>query len=384
MKNKIIGYYNTKFGELWDKSLEDLIKESIFNIFKDTGIVQQEVDAVFFGNMLGGIVENRLLTSGMISEMLDMHIPIYRLEAACASGGMAFQMANEYLKQHPDSTILVIGAEKMSDVSTEDVTRGLSAASSAEEQTAGLTFPGLYGMMAQVYMNKYGYHEEHLAYISVKNHYHGSLNDKAHFRKVITVDTVLKSPYVAYPLKVLNSSAISDGAAAVLLTNKPAVIKKSKYAVDILSSNLASDTLSLKNRKQLDGLEATQIASKTAFQEAGLHPNDIHIAEVHDCFSIAEIMAMEDLGFWKKGEGGEKAKALATQLGSHEKLVVNTSGGLKAAGHPVGATGVKQIGEVFLQLTGQAEKRSVRNAKYGLAHNVGGSGAVAIVTILGV
>jgi acetyl-CoA C-acetyltransferase len=380
--NSIIGYYTTQFGELWDNSLFDLVQESIEGVLKNSDVEKQQIDAVFFGNMLGGIAGNTLLSEAHIAEMMGMHIPVFRAEAACASGGMAFYLANQYLNANPNKTVVVVGAEKMTDISAEDVTRALGSAASEEEQAAGLSFPGLYGMMAQVYLQQYGYDEEHLAYISVKNHYHGSFNEKAHFRKAMTVEQILKSPYVAYPLKVLNSSAISDGAAAVVITNEK-IKNKNEKLVNILATEVATDCINLKSRKSLTELEATKVAGAKAFAFAKLSPHDIDVAEVHDCFSIAEILAMEDLGFWKKGTGGTHAKNLATQLGISEKLVINTSGGLKAAGHPVGATGIKQIGELFLQLTGQAGKRQVKNTKYGLAHNVGGSGGVAVVTIVG-
>lgn len=380
--NSVIGYYNTKFGELWSKSLYNLLDEAIKGTLENSNIDANQLDGVFLGNMLGGIVENQLLTSAVVAEVLGKNIPVYRVESACASGGMAFQLASSLLKGQIDKTYLVLGAEKMTDVSAELITQSLGAAASQDEQAAGLTFPGLYGMMAQSYLNQFKYTEEHLAYVSVKNHFHGVMNDKAHFRREVTVEQILKSPYVAYPLKVLNSSAISDGAAGVIVTNNSALIKKTKFKVNVLSSETATDCISLKNRNSLVELEATQVAGKKAFQQAKLTPKDINIAELHDCFSIAEIFAMEDLGFWKKGQGGARSKEMETQFGSGSSIIVNTSGGLKAAGHPVGATGVKQIGEVFLQLTGQAEKRQLKNPKYGLAHNVGGSGGVAVVTIL--
>lgn len=378
----IIGYYTTKFGELWERSLFDLVKEAAFGVLKDSGIELQRIEAIFFANMLAGVLENNLHSPSKIAEILKTNIPIFRVEAACASGGVAFHLAKLYIESGVIKTAMVIGAEKMTDYSPEEITASLAAAASGEEQEAGLTFPGLYGLIANFYLNKYGYTEENLAYVSVKNHYHGSLNDKAHFRKKITVEEVLKSPYVAYPLKVLDSSPISDGASALILTADKELIKKVKYKVNVLSSQVATDTISLTKRKNLDEISATKIAADKAFKEARLKRNQINIVELHDCFSIAEILAMEDLGFWMKGEGGARIKELSTMYGKGSDLVVNTSGGLKAAGHPVGATGIKQIGEIFLQLSGQAGSRQVKNAKYGLTHNVGGSGGTAAVTIL--
>ncbi|MEI6532363.1 MAG: beta-ketoacyl synthase N-terminal-like domain-containing protein [Candidatus Roizmanbacteria bacterium] len=380
MRPSIIGYNSTQFGELWDKSLYQLLYESVQGLFDKTNRDIKEIDAIFYSNMLGGLLDNNLLSSGKIAELFHTHIPVYHYESACASGGMAFQQATMYLQANRDKNVLVIGAEKMTDVSPEKITEALISASSGEEQSAGLTFPGLYGMIANYYLQKYLYSSEVLSYVSVKNHFHGSLNAHAHFKKKVSFEMVEQSSLVADPLRVLHCSPISDGASALLLSNK----KEYLGQVKILSSSLATDTISLKKRTSWDSLETTVIAGNQAFDIAGCDRKSIDVAEVHDCFSIAEIIAMEDLGFCKKGEGGTKAMEYATQLGKQERLVVNSSGGLKASGHPIGATGIKQIGELYLQLSGQAGERQVASAQYGLSHNVGGSGAVAVVSILGI
>jgi acetyl-CoA C-acetyltransferase len=380
-KNYVIGFYQTKFGELWEKSLFDLVSEAIFGVLKTVAIEKERIDAVFFGNMLAGVLENNLHSSAKIAEVLGVNIPVFRVEAACASGGTAFHLACQYLNQNSNKTVLVLGAEKMNDYSPDEITQALSSAASGDEQEIGVTFPGLYALLANYYLNQYHYNEESLAYVSVKNHYHGSLNEKAHFQKPITLDQVLKSPYVAYPLKVLDSSPISDGAAALLLTNDENLVKKINKKIICLASAVATDTINLAKRKNLDRLLATKIASQKAFAQGKILPKNINVAEVHDCFSIEEILAMEDIGFWKKGEGGRRIKDEETKLGNGGSLIVNPSGGLKAAGHPVGATGIKQIGEVFLQLTNQAGKRQINKARYGLTHNVGGSGGTAVISI---
>ncbi len=379
----VIGYYTTRFGELWYKSLFDLVEEAIFGVLDEINMEKERIEAVFFGNMLAAILENNLHSSARIAEILKTNAPVFRVESACASGGIAFHMAKSYIEAGRAKTVLVLGAEKMTDFSPEENVNALAAAASGEEQEAGLTFPGLYAMLAQYYLQKYHYSEENLAYVSVKNHFHASLNEKAHFRRKIKVEDVLKSAYVAFPLKVLDSSPISDGASGLIITKDLQLIKKAKYKTHVIASEVATDTISLKDRKRLDEIMATKIAGEKAFIQAKIKRNMIDVAEVHDCFSIAEILAMEDLGFWQKGKGGEIIKELLTMYGSSGDLIINTSGGLKAAGHPLGATGVKQIGEIFLQLTGQAGKRQVKNARYGLAHNVGGSGGTAVVTILG-
>jgi acetyl-CoA C-acetyltransferase len=378
---QIIGYHTTRFGEWWEESLLSLINQTYTGILEQTQLDKKQIDAVFFSNMLAGILENNLHLTAKLAELLGNNIPIFRTEAACASGGVAFFLACNYLKANPNKTVLVIGAEKMTDFSPEQTTTALISAASGEEQEAGLSFPGLYAMLAQVYLQKYQATEEDLAYIAYKNHYHGSLNDKAHFQNKVSLSTILNSAYIAYPLKVFDCAPISDGACALLLTNK-----KNNYqlpAVRVLASEVATDTISLTKRQRLDEIKATKIAAEKAFKTALLLRKDIQLAEVHDCFTIAEILALEDLGFWPKGQGGKKARELSTLIGRGE-LVVNTSGGLKAGGHPVGATGIKQLGEIYLQLTHQAQKRQLKKISYGLAHNVGGSGGTAVVTILGV
>lgn len=381
-KLAIIGYHTTRFGELWERSLFNLAQEAIEEAIKNAGLEKEQIDAVFFGNMMAGIIENNVHATAKIAELLEMNIPVFRTEAACASGGMAFELAATYLKANPGKTALVLGAEKMTDVSVQDVTQALSAAASGEEQNVGLTFPGLYGILAQQYLQTYHYTEEHLAHVSVKNHFHGTFNDKAQFRREITVEQVMKSTYVASPLKMLDCSPITDGAAAVVLTSNEALIQN-KPAAFVHAVVSATDTISLKHRKRLTGLDATRIAAEKAFDQAGINRDAIRIAELHDCFSIAELLAMEDIGFWKEGEAGTRIASGETRLDNNGPLIVNTSGGLKASGHPVGATGIKQLGEVYLQLTQQAGKRQVENAQFGLTQNVGGSGGTAVVTILG-
>jgi acetyl-CoA C-acetyltransferase len=226
-------------------------------------------------------------------------------------------------------------------------------------------------------MDAFGTTEEQMAGVAVKNHYHASLNPKAQFHNQLTIESVMKSPRVADPLKLYDCSPISDGAAAVIVTGK-----KTKNSITLTASCVATDTLSLARRKSLTELSATKQASIRAYDTAGITPKDVTVAEVHDCFSIAEILALEDLGFFKKGHAASAISEGAVTLGKSSGLVINTSGGLKGCGHPVGATGVKQIVELVDQLKGRAGSRQVDNARVGLAHNVGGSGATAVVHIL--
>ncbi len=380
----IISHYTTRFGELWESSLYDLVEEAVFGALKDAQLEKEHIDAVFYGNMLAGILENNVHGGARIAEMFGNHIPMFRMEAACASGGIAFHNAYNYIQAGAADTVLVVGAEKMTDYPADVVVSALSAAAAGEEQEAGLTFPGLYGLIAKVYLSQYNYTEEDLAYVSVKNHYHGTLNAKAQFRKEITVEDVLASPYVAEPLKVLDSSPISDGASAIILTKDKKRINKARNSVRVLASEVATDSISLSHRKNLDELAATVHAARRAYTKAGITAKDVSVAEVHDCFTIAELLAMEDLGFFKKGTAGKAVRDYVTRHDNDSAVTINTSGGLKAAGHPVGATGIKQIGEIFLQLTGNADKRQINKPKYGLAHNVGGSGGTAVVSLFGI
>jgi len=379
----IIGFGTTKFGELWSRSLSSLLQESIQKALENAGVEIDKIGAIFVSNMLGGVLENNVHLGAKISELFGVNIPIFRVESACASGGQAFLLADRYLKSGSADTILVVGGEKMTDVSTEIITQALSSASSGEEQQAGLTFPGLYAMLATVYLNKYDYDSSFLAHISVKNHAHGVLNPNAQFRKNITVGDVLKSPHVADPLRLLDCSPISDGACAIVLTSNKKLVQRDRPKTKVLATETATDSISLKGRKQLDQLQATVIAGQKAYAKAGISTDKIGLIELHDCFSIAEVLALEDLGFWQRGSGGKLAEKYTTLLGGEGSFVVNTSGGLKAAGHPVAATGLKQLGEIHLQLNDLAGDRQIKNLQYGLAHNVGGSGGSAVVSILG-
>lgn len=375
----VLGIYTTNFGELWHTSLRDLISEAAEGAIKDAGIKRNKIEALYLGNMLSGMLSGQEQLGPILAEQLGLNVSAIRIEGACASGGLAVFEAVNSLDSGRFENVLVVGAEKMTDRTQDVVSMALMAAGSDAERQAGATFPGLYAILARNHMEKFHTTEEQMASVSVKNHFHASLNGQAHFRTTITIDQVLRSAIIADPLKLLDCSPISDGAAAVVLSSKKTGLKRKK--VFLSASEVATDTIGLAQRESLDELKATRIAGTKAFKKAVVTPKEIDIAELHDCFTIAEILALEDLGFFKKGEAGEKILSGETKLGAHG-LVTNTSGGLKACGHPVGATGVKQIVEVVRQLRGEAKKKQVENAKVGLCQNVGGSGATAVVTIL--
>lgn len=377
MKIYVTGAATTQFGELWGVSPRSLARGSVLSALKDADCDPTRVEALFVGNMLSGMLGGQEHLGAFFAEELGLVVPAFKVEGACASGGLALHNAVNSLLSGQYETVVVLGIEKMTDHKPEDVATALMGAGSEEERTAGATFPGLYAILSRVHRNKFGTSEEELASVAVKNHYHASLNPNAQFHNILTVEQVMRSSKIADPLKLLDCSPISDGAAAVVLSTK-----KSKRSIGVAASVVATDTLGLAQRKSLTELAATRMAGKKAYAIAGVSANDIDIAEVHDCFTIAEILAMEDLGFFPKGKAASAIARGETTIGKARCAVVNPSGGLKGCGHPVGATGVKQVVELVEQLRGSAGKRQVEGAKVGLAHNVGGSGATAVIHIL--
>lgn len=380
----IIGAGCTKFGERWDASLRDMIAEAGVMAIDDSSVVGEQIDAMYVGNMSGGRFVEQEHIGALIADcagLSRLHIPSTRVEAACASGGLAFRQAVLAVASGYHDIVIAAGVEKMTDVSSGSAADALAAAADREwECFFGATFPALYAMIARLHMSRYCTTQEQMAMVAVKNHRHGYMNPKAQYHMEISIEDVDKSPMVADPLHVLDCSPISDGAAAVVLAPKEIAKRFTDTPVRIIGSGQASDTLALHDRRDLTTLDATVHAARSAFAQAKISPQDIDIAEVHDCFTIAEILAIEDLGFVEKGKGGKATEEGFTALGG--KLPINTSGGLKACGHPVGATGIKQAYEIVLQLRGEAGKRQADEVEYGLTHNVGGSGGTALVHIM--
>ena len=341
---------------------------------------KRDIKAMFIGQM-GEAYEHQGHTGSSAADWSGLlGIPATRTEAACASSGVALRSGVYAVLSGLADVVIVGGVEKMTHRSTSEVTEYLAMASDYPfEQFHGITFPGLFALMATAHMNAYGTTQEQMAKVAVKNHHHANLNPKAHLQKEITVENVLASKVVAWPFKMYDCSLITDGASCVILT-KPELAKKyTDQPVHIIGSGQASDTIGLYERKSLTSLQSTKLAAKTAYDMAATKPQDIQVAEVHDCFTYVELMSYEDLEFCPVGKSGALIDSGETCLDG--RLPVNTSGGLKAKGHPVGATGTAQTYEMYLQLTGQADKRQVKNAKVGLTHNVGGSGSTAAVHI---
>jgi acetyl-CoA C-acetyltransferase len=367
----------TRFGELWESSLRDMFVEAAAEALASAKV--DRVDSIYVGNMAAGQFVGQEHLGPLMADHLGMAgVAAVRVECACASGGAALRSAYLEVASGASDLVLASGVEKMTDGA--DVTAVLATASDQEtEAYHGITFPGLYAMIARAHMKAHGTTEEDLAWVAVKNHRHGALNPKAQFRREVKLEEVLASSVVSDPLRLLECSPVSDGAAAVLLVPLDQAKRYTDRPVRIRASALATSSMALADRKDPSFLDAVKLSGERAFKQAGLRPADIHLAEVHDCFSIAEICCIEALGFVEVGEGGRAAREGLTALGG--RIPVNTSGGLKSKGHPVGATGIAQAIEIFEQLRGDAGGRQVRDARIGLAQNMGGSGASSVTHI---
>jgi acetyl-CoA C-acetyltransferase len=385
MKNvSVVGIGKTKYGVLQEKTFLDISVEAGKKAMEDAGIGPEDIEALYLGNYGGSdfINQNHLAPYVGSALGLGVHVACTHIENACASGGSAVREGILAINSGIARIVLVIGVEKMNTVTTPMVTEFLAKAGDWENEVrVGYTFPCAFAMMARRHMHEYGTTRKHLAAVAVKNHKNGLNNPTAHMHKSITIDQVLEDDrVVADPLRLYDCSLITDGASAVVLSEESMARSFSDKPVDIIGFGQAMDHFVLYQKDDLTKFNATVEAAEMAFTMAGVKPSDIDVAEVHDCFTIAEILAIEDLGFVPKGQGGP---ATADGMTSHGgKFVVNPSGGLKAKGHPVGATGVDQIAEIALQLRGEADARQVKNAEFGLTHNLGGSGATCVVHIL--
>lgn len=367
----------THFGELWESSLRDLFVEAAVGALEAAGA--DHLDDLYVGNMSGGQFVGQEHLAPLMADHLGMAgIPATRVESACASGGAALRLGFMAVASGMSDLVMAAGVEKMTDGA--DVTDVLATAADQEgEVYHGVTFPGLYAMIARAHMERYGTTEEDLSWVSVKNHAHGARNPKAQFRREVTVEEVMRSTLVSDPLRLLHCSPVSDGAAAVLLCPLEDAHRYTDRPVKIVGIGQATSSMALADRPDLTALDAVAKAGERAYRMAGVSAKDIQVAEVHDCFAISEICCIEALGFACAGEGAEAARSGMTALGG--RIPVNTSGGLKSKGHPVGATGVAQAIEIFEQLRGEAGARQVEGAHLGLAQNMGGSGASSVVHI---
>jgi len=377
----VIGVGLSAWGELWDRSIRDLFAEAGLAALDDAGV--EKIEALFVGCMTGGLFTGQEHIGALVADYLGQsHIPATRTESACASAGTAFRAGLMAVASGFHDVVMVGGVEKMTDVDGGSATRALAAAADQEyEAYQGVTFPGLYAMMARAHMAKYGTTREQLAMVAVKNHANGAMNPHGQYPFPVTLEQVIGSTKVAEPLNILDCSPITDGASAAILCPLDMAASLTKaQPIKVAGSGQGGDTIALHQRKDVTFIESTARAAQMAYAMAGVGAGDIDFAEVHDCFTIAEIMVTEALGVVERGQGGKAVEAGETQIGG--RIPINTSGGLKSKGHPVGATGIAQIHELVLQLRGKAGDRQVAGVKRGLAQNMGGTGASSTVHIL--
>lgn len=374
----VIGVGMTRFGELWDLSLRNMFTEAGLAAIDDAGV--DHIDSMYVGAMSSGLFVHQEHIAALMADYLGVAgIPSTRVESACASGGLAFRQAVIEVGAGVSDIVLAGGVEKMTDGA--DVTDVLATAADFEyEAFHGITFPGLYALMANAHMARYGTTREQLADVAVKNHDHGSMNPKAQFPFKLTRETVMNSTMVAEPLRLLDCSPVTDGAAAVIVTSMEVAEKLGKPIVKVRAFGQATDALALHSRKDPATIPSVGLAAQRAYKMADLTPDQIDTVEVHDCFTIAELIATEELGLVERGKSGEAVSAGETRIGG--RIPVNTSGGLKSKGHPVGASGIAQVIEVVDQLRGNAGERQVEGARIGMTQNMGGSGASCVVHIL--
>lgn len=379
-KVAVVGIGHTKFGQRNDVTIRELSFEAIKEAINDSRLAPSDIGFTILSNY--GIFSEDASPTPYILEYAGLNPKgAMRVEAACASGSAAISTAFWYIKSGLTDIMLVIGAEKMFQVDTPTAMDLLGRAGDVlwEFIPFGTTFPAYYALMAAHHMSKYGTTEEQLAMVAVKNHKHGAMNPLAQLRKEITIDDALRSRVISWPLRLYDCCLISDGASAVVLASEDRARKITDTPVWIAGLGSATDTGYFGRRADMSNLPATRIASDIAYRMAGVGAEDIDVAEVHDCFTIGEIMAYEDLGFSKRGEGGKLIQDGETYIGG--RIPVNPDGGLKTKGHPIGATGISMATEITKQLRCEAGNRQVSKAEIGLVQNVGGSGQFSYVTV---
>lgn len=367
----VIGTGMTRFGK-HDASLKALALDACREALLDAGCPR--IDALFVGNFMGGqLARQEILGSILASELGLGPVPTMKSEGACASGGIAIRQAYQLVAAGVYDNVLVVGVEKMTHVPTNVVTAAINTAmdNDSNEGLSGLTFPGFFGVVAHRYMYEFGAGIEHVSMVALKNREYAVHNPKAQFQKPTSLEEIMQARIIAAPLGLYHCSPITDGAAAV-------VISAGKKGVRILASGQASGPPLMQDIPDILSIGAIREAARQAYEQAGLGPEDIDVAEVHDCFAITEILAIEDLGFFEKGTGWKAVELGLTKHGG--KVPVNTSGGLLSRGHPIGATGVAQVIAVVDQLRGRSVNQ-VEGARIGLAQNLGGTGAYATVHI---
>ena len=381
MTNKVcvLGAGSTKYGKV-DENVIEIALNASKDAIESAGITPKDIQAGYISNVFGVADKQVHMAPVIMSNLGIPHVPGLTIESACGSGSVMLREAYANIAAGFYDCVLALGVEKITHTGTTQSTTLFSYCSDFfYEGGNGATFPGLFASIARAYMTTHKANEEDLAYVAVKNHENGILNPKAHVRKKITVDDVMKSPVVASPLKLYDCCPFSDGASAVILCNEEFAKKSRKPYVEVIGSGRGASPAAVQAREDITTIPSTISAAKQAYKMAGITPKDIDFAEVHDCFTIAEIIDIEDLGFFPKGTAAHAVTEGATKING--KIPINPSGGLKSKGHPIGATGVGQVVEVFEQFTGKAGERTVKNAETALTHNFGATGASAAVHI---
>ena len=379
-KVAVIGVGMSKFGELWEMSFRDIVISAGIEAIEDANLEGREIEAMYIGNMSGGRFISQEHISALIADysgLASINVPSIRVEAGDASGGVALKEAYISVASGIHDIVIAAGAEKVTDVGSASEIMD-STIDQEWEAFPGATLAGLYAMMARLHMHEHKSTEEDLAMISVKNHKNAVNNPKAQFRREIRVEDVLSSPYTAEPLKMLDSAPISDGASVLILASEKIARRYTDTPVFIDSIIQSSDFIALQSRRDILDMMAVRTAVRKALRMAKCEVKDVDVFEFHDSFTIAELLLYENTGLCKKGEGHVLVRDGEVEIGG--KYPVNPSGGLKACGHAVGATGIRQAGEIVLQLRGEAGKRQV-DAERGMALNLGGTGATAVVSV---
>ena len=375
----VLGAGSTKYGKL-DDSIVDIALQASVSAIESAGIEPKEIQAGYISNVFGVADKQVHLGPVVMSNLGISEKPSLSIESACGSGSVSFREAFANVAAGFYDAVLVTGVEKVTHTGTEWTTTYFSYCSDFfYEGQAGVSFPGLFASMARAYLHEFNATEEDLARVAVKNHDNGLLNPKAHLRKKITIDDVMNSAVVASPLKLYDCCPFSDGASAVILCSQNFAKEHGGDYIDVIGSGRGGSPAALQGRDHLTTIPSTKIATESAYKMAGITAKDVDFAEVHDCFTIAEVVDTEDLGFFEKGKGIEAVREDRTKLNG--QISINPSGGLKSKGHPIGATGVGQVVEVYDQLTGNADERTVKNAKIGLTQNFGATGASCAVHI---
>ena len=381
MTNKVcvLGAGSTKYGKL-NESIIEIALNASKDAIESAGIIPKDIQAGYISNVFGVTDKQVHMAPVIMSNLGIPYVPGLTIESACGSGSVMFREAYANIAAGFYDCVLALGVEKITHTGTTQSTTLFSYCSDFfYEGGNGASFPGLFASIARAYMTIHKANEEDLAYVAVKNHENGILNPKAHVRKKITVDDVMKSPVVASPLKLYDCCPFSDGASAIILCNEEFAKKNGNPYVEVIGSGRGASPAAVQSREDITTIPSTISAAKQAYKMAGITPKDIDFAEVHDCFTIAEIIDIEDLGFFPKGTAAHAVTAGATRRNG--EIPINPSGGLKSKGHPIGATGIGQIVEVFEQFTGKAGERTIKNAETALTHNFGATGASAAVHI---